>query len=58
LAKYKFLYDTSCDNQLDFIAGLETCRDDFSAVDLDHFCGGKDFFGSGPILEDSQGESY
>jgi hypothetical protein len=39
LAKYKFLYDTSCDIQLDFIALLEN----FSAVDLDHFCGGKDF---------------
>jgi hypothetical protein len=39
LAKYKFLYDTSYDIQLDFIALLEN----FSAVDLDHFCGGKDF---------------
>ena len=37
LAKYKFLNDTSSDYQIDFIAVLETRRDDFSTTDLDHF---------------------
>jgi len=44
LAKYKFLKDTSSDSQLDFIAILETRRDDFSTTDFNHFCSGKDFF--------------
>ena len=44
LAKYKFLFDTSCDHQLDFIAILEIRRDDFTTSDLNHFCGGRDFF--------------
>lgn len=44
LAKYKFLNDTSSENYLDFIGILETRRDDFTAIDLNHFCGDKDFF--------------
>jgi exonuclease III len=44
LAKYNFLFDTSCEYHLDFVAILETCRDDFTTSDLTHFCGGKDFF--------------
>ena len=58
LAKYKFLFDTSCDHQLDFIAILETRRDDFTTFDFNHFCGGRDFFGIGLHLEDNQVELY
>ena len=53
LAQYKFLFDTSCDHQLDFIAILETRRDDFTTSDFNHFCGGRDFFGIGLHLEDN-----
>lgn len=44
MAKSNFLNDTSQENHLDFIAILETRRDDFTTFDLDHFCGGRDFF--------------
>jgi hypothetical protein len=44
LAKYNFLFDTSCEHHLDFVAILETRIDDFTTSDLTHFCGGEDFF--------------
>ncbi|KAJ1282903.1 hypothetical protein BS78_03G087300 [Paspalum vaginatum] len=44
LAKFNFLSDTCLDYHLDFVAIVETRRDDFTKADLDRFCGGKDFF--------------
>ncbi|KAJ1269927.1 hypothetical protein BS78_06G015300 [Paspalum vaginatum] len=44
LAKFQFLFDKSCDHQLDFVAILEMRRDNYLATDLNHFCGGRDFF--------------
>ncbi|KAL5683875.1 hypothetical protein ACJX0J_010260, partial [Zea mays] len=43
LAKSTFLYDTSLEYDLDFVALLETNRKDFSNEVLTTFCGGRDF---------------
>ena len=43
LAKSTFLYDTSLEYDLDFMALLETNRKDFSNEILTTFCGDKDF---------------
>lgn len=46
LAKSGFLLDTSNEQNLDFIALLETGRNDFTSLELSHFCGEKNFFWS------------
>ena len=43
LAKSKFLADTSTEQNLDFIALLETCKNDFSQSTLDNFSAGRKF---------------
>jgi hypothetical protein len=43
LAKTRFLGDTSREQNLDFIALLETCKRDFSQVALDNLSGGRNF---------------
>jgi exonuclease III len=42
-AKFRFLFDSSKDQQLDFIAILETKRKDFLASELAHFCANKKY---------------
>jgi hypothetical protein len=37
-AKFRFLFDSSKDQQLYFIAILETKRNNFLALELAHFC--------------------
>lgn len=46
LAKSSFLLDTSGEQNLDFIALLETGRYDFTSHELSHFCGEKNFLWS------------
>jgi hypothetical protein len=41
LAKSKFLKDTVMEQNLDFVALLETGKKDFSQTALNNFCGGK-----------------
>jgi hypothetical protein len=43
LAKTRFLNDASKEHNLDFIALLETCKNDFSQAALDNLSGGKNF---------------
>ncbi|WP_211205647.1 hypothetical protein, partial [Bifidobacterium breve] len=43
LAKTKILRDTSREQNLDFIALLETCKKDFSYDTLNNFSGGRIF---------------
>jgi hypothetical protein len=43
LAKTKFRVDTAGEQNLDFIALLETGKKDFSQSSLNGFCGGKNF---------------
>jgi hypothetical protein len=43
LAKTRFLNDASKEHNLDFIALLETCKNDFSQAALDNLSGGKKF---------------
>jgi hypothetical protein len=43
LAKSRFLRDTSREQNLDFIALLETCKKDFSLETLNNFSGGRNF---------------
>lgn len=43
LAKSRFLSDTSKEQQLDFIALLETSKKNFSHITLSNFCGGRNF---------------
>jgi hypothetical protein len=43
LAKSRFLRDTSREQNLDFIALLETCKKDFSQETLNNFSGGRNF---------------
>jgi exonuclease III len=43
LAKKRFLSDTSREQNLDFIALLETCKKGFSQHSLDNFSGGRNF---------------
>ena len=52
LAKHTFLRDTAGENNLDFIALLETNRNSFSTECLDNFCAGSDFF---LLLEPTEG---
>jgi hypothetical protein len=47
LAKSRFLRDASKEQNLDFIALLETCKKDFSQETLDNFSGGGILFGIG-----------
>jgi exonuclease III len=42
-AKFRFLFDTTKENHLDFIAILETKRNDFTVAELAHFCANKGF---------------
>jgi hypothetical protein len=42
-AKFRFLFDTIKENQLDFIALLETKRNDFTMSELAHFCANKNY---------------
>jgi len=44
LAKPRFLHDVSIEHDLDFIALLETLKKRYSEVDLNSYCGGRDFF--------------
>jgi hypothetical protein len=43
LAKTRFLGDLSKEQNLEFIALLETCKNDFSQETLDSFSGGRNF---------------
>ena len=43
LAKTKFLSNTSREQELDYIALLETSKKDFSQAKLDRYCGGTKF---------------
>jgi hypothetical protein len=43
LAKHDFLCSISLEKDLDFIAILETNKNNFSDECLDNFCGGKEF---------------
>jgi exonuclease III len=45
-AKHKLLFDMTQEQQLDFIAFLETKRTDFNTLELDHLCANKNFFWS------------
>jgi hypothetical protein len=42
-AKFRFLFDSSKDQQPYFIAILETKRNDFTASELAHFCANKNY---------------
>jgi exonuclease III len=42
-AKFQFLFDSSKEQQLDFIAILETKRNDFTTSELAHFCANKNY---------------
>jgi hypothetical protein len=42
-AKPRFLFDSTTEYQLDFIAILESKRLDFSPHELAHFCANKDY---------------
>jgi exonuclease III len=42
-AKYIFLFDSTKEHNLDFIAILETKRNDFNTAELAHFCANKNF---------------
>jgi exonuclease III len=42
-AKFRFLFDAAKEHQLDFIAILETKRNDFTTAELTHFCANKNF---------------
>lgn len=46
MPKLGFLGDTTIEEKLDFIAVLETARDDFSHADLKNMCRGKHFLWS------------
>ena len=46
LAKFKFLLDLTKEQNLDFIALLETCRKNFTDAELNNICGGKQFLWS------------
>jgi len=54
LAKTKFLADTAREQNLDFIALLETGKKDFSQTSLNGLCGGKITFGIGLSLMEGQ----
>lgn len=54
LAKTKFLVDIAREQNLDFIALLETRKKDFSQTSLNGLCGGKNSFGIGPSLMEGQ----
>jgi hypothetical protein len=43
LAKFRFLSDTSNKEKLDFIALLETGKNDFTQSTLNNICAGRDF---------------
>jgi hypothetical protein len=43
LAKFRFLSDTSKEEKLDFIALLETGKNDFTQSTLNNICAGRDF---------------
>ena len=47
LAKTRFLSDVTKEQQLDFIALLETGKKDFAPHTLSGLCGGKTFYGAG-----------
>jgi exonuclease III len=42
-AKFGFVFDSAKEYQLDFIAILETKRNDFTTAELTHFCANKNF---------------
>jgi exonuclease III len=42
-AKFRFLFDSTKEHQLDFIAILETKRKDFTALELAHFSANKNY---------------
>jgi exonuclease III len=42
-AKFRFLFDSTKEHNLDFIAILETKRKDFITAELAHFCANKIF---------------
>ena len=46
LAKFKFLSDTSKEQNLDLFALLETCRTTITDSELNNLCGGKQFLWS------------
>ena len=52
LAKFKFLSDTSKEQNLDFIALLETCRTTITDSELNNLCGGKQFLWSAGMLNE------
>jgi hypothetical protein len=43
LAKFRFLSDITKEQQLDFIAFLETRRSEYTDIELNNICGGKQF---------------
>ena len=46
MAKFKFLSDTSKEQNLDLFALLETCRTTITDSELNNMCGGKQFLWS------------
>jgi hypothetical protein len=42
-AKPRFLFETVTEHHLDFLALLETKRNDFNVAELAHFCANKNF---------------
>jgi hypothetical protein len=58
LAKTRFLNDASKEHNLDFIALLETCKNDFSQAALDNLSGGKILFGIGQHHMEGPGGFY
>jgi hypothetical protein len=42
-AKFRFLFDSTKEHNLDFIAILDTKRKDFTTIELAHFCANKNF---------------
>ena len=46
LAKFRFLSDITKEQNLDFIALIETCRKNFTDTELNNICGDKQFLWS------------
>jgi hypothetical protein len=53
-AKFGFLFDSTKEHNLDFIAILETKRNDFNTSEVSHFCANNFFPGIGHLLGDVQ----
>jgi hypothetical protein len=47
LAKQRFLFEATREKHLDFIAILESKRNDFTMQELSHLCAGKKILGAG-----------